>query len=66
MPLAISTRAEVRAAVQRNLEVYHRVVAKRQQQLQQPQHTNVAPLPGSVGSTAQSRTGAVNQAVVAL
>ncbi len=66
MPLDMSTRAEVQAAVQRNLEVYHRVVAKRLQQSQQSQHTNGPPFPASVSATAQPRNNAMSQVVVAL
>lgn len=66
MQLDDPTRAEVRAAVQRNLEIYHRVVARRLQQSQQPMHPSVALPSNSVGSNAQLRTGTVNSAVVAL
>jgi len=66
MQLDDPTRAEVRAAVQRNLEIYHRVVARRQQQSQQSEHPSLALPSNSVGSSAQPRTGTINSAVVAL
>ena len=66
MQLDDPTRAEVRAAVQRNLEIYHRVVARRQQQSQQPEHPSLTLPSNSVESNPQPRSGTINSAVVAL
>lgn len=66
MTLDDPTRAEVRAAVQRNLQIYHRVLAKRQQESEQPRYLDTATSSDATGERTSSRTNPLNRQAVTL